>query len=386
MKKSFILLAILSLTNLLSAQVEVELTIENQQVVGTDFFFDVYLRRTATNPGAGDLYLGNADFVLTYNNGNFTNPVLTQDPDFSPGDCTFVPTNTSGLNTLFTQDQYFTNTALMLSGNEIRINLNGPTPGTQSNFDTRVARINQTASTHRLGGYKISGISNPTGTAGLEWKTTGTIVTQVFTLANTSPWASSAAEIVATNPSDFALPVQLNAFAAVAEGEKINLRWQSTSETNFSGYELQRSTNARDFTKIAWVFGKGGGGYEHTDADVRPGTTYYYRLKMLDLNGSFELSRVRSAKIEAAAVKDLQISPNPAFGYFKVNFETSQAGDATLEMINELGQVVMSKRYQFTEGSNSIMVNSVSFPAGNYWLKIHDADGTQTGKLVIGKR
>ena len=43
--------------------VSVDLTIENQAVVGTDFFFDVYLTRTGTN----DLYFANGDFVLFYN-------------------------------------------------------------------------------------------------------------------------------------------------------------------------------------------------------------------------------------------------------------------------------------------------------------------------------
>jgi hypothetical protein len=55
-------------------QVGVKLTIENQAIAGTNFLFDIVLTRTGSN----DLYLFGADFVLTFNSGNFTAPTITR--------------------------------------------------------------------------------------------------------------------------------------------------------------------------------------------------------------------------------------------------------------------------------------------------------------------
>lgn len=185
----------------MGAQVEAELTIENRLVSGSDFYFDIYLKTTAGS--SGDLYLGNADFVLTFSGGDFSSPNLSKAPASSPGDCNFLPTIATGSNPLFTRDQYFTNTSTDIPGAELTINLNGPSPGDQGTFDTRVAKIDGTAGVHRLGRFKISGVSNPNTNGGLVWKTTGSgIVTRVFTLQNSSPFTSSLANIVATDPDN----------------------------------------------------------------------------------------------------------------------------------------------------------------------------------------
>ena len=387
MKNLLTIFVFIFVSNALLGQVEVELTIENQTVVGTDFFFDLYLTRTATNPGAGDLYLGNADFVLTFNDGNFTNPVLGKNPAASPGGCTFVPTDNSGLNPLFTQDQYFNNTALAISGNELFINLNGPTPSSQTVFDTRVAKIDQSPSTHRLGGFKISGISTSNGTAGLTWKTSGGgVVTQVFTLANTSPWASTAADIIATNPASFPLPVALTSISANANEKSIMVDWKSQSETNLSGYELQRSTDGSAFSKMAFLNAVGGEyaqEYSHEDKDVRPGITYYYRLKMIDEDGSFSFSPVRSAKIEGSALDEMTISPNPAKGHTYIEFDAPREGNYILELFNEKGGMVYQKNYDFHEGQNSILLNAGRFSNGTYLVNIKMGDEVVSGKLVL---
>ncbi len=74
--------------SLVFGQVTVDLTIENQQAVGSDFFFDLYLTRTGTN----DLYLGTADFVLTFDSAAFTYTRACKRIDFGP-ESYFIPTD-----------------------------------------------------------------------------------------------------------------------------------------------------------------------------------------------------------------------------------------------------------------------------------------------------
>ena len=193
-KKATFILATQLLFTSLYGQVVAELYVENQLVSGTDFFFDIYLRRTAANPGSGDLYLGHTDFILTFDAACFADPVLSKYPAASPGNCLLVPTDASGPNTAATRDYYYTNLSTGISGNELFINLNGPSPADQAAFDAGVARVDQTAGTHRLGTFKISGLVNPSCSPALGWKLYGDgISTRIFSFGNTATWVSSPA-------------------------------------------------------------------------------------------------------------------------------------------------------------------------------------------------
>lgn len=168
-------------------QIQAEVCLENINAQGTDLFFDIYLR---TVPGSGgNLYLGNADFVLTFNTNNFNKPVLSKTGS-GAGFCAFIPTDPAG--TAFTQFAYFINTSPVIIGNELVINLNGPTPSNQADFDIQVARIDGTLDLHRLGRFRISGLIDPNGNMGLMWKSTGPgLITKIFTLSNTQPFIST---------------------------------------------------------------------------------------------------------------------------------------------------------------------------------------------------
>lgn len=197
MKKLFTILAIVLFASQMSAQVEAELNIENRTVSGSDFYFDIFLKTTGSS--SGDLYLSNADFVLSFSDGDFSNPTFEKES----GTCTLVPTDGSGSNTQETQTLYFDNTATTISGNEIIVNLNGPAPVDQSSFDTRVAKVEGAASTHRLGTFKITGLTNPNTNGGLAWKTLGDgVLSRVYSHAPSGSFVSTEVNLIATDPDN----------------------------------------------------------------------------------------------------------------------------------------------------------------------------------------
>ena len=73
------------------------------------------------------------------------------------------------------------------------------------------------------------------------------------------------------------------------------LNWNTATETNNHGFEVQRSTNRSEFVVTAFVEGKGTtteiNNYSYTDIDLEVGT-YSYRLKQVDYDGSFDYSEV----------------------------------------------------------------------------------------------
>ncbi len=96
------------------------------------------------------------------------------------------------------------------------------------------------------------------------------------------------------------LPVHLISFEAKAEKNANLLSWSSATETANIGYEVQASEDGVHFEKIGFVDGKhnyvGKSEYQFLDQNLKPSSIYYYRLKQMDLDGGFEVSRIISLK------------------------------------------------------------------------------------------
>lgn len=366
-----------------SAQVEVELTIQNQSVSGGNFQFDLYLRTTPTS--SGDLYLGNADFALGFNASSFTSPSLTK-VGTSPGACTFVPTDPSGLNTLFTQASYFDNTSPAgISGAEFVINLSGPTPGDQQAFDTRVAKVDGQVSLHRLGTFQLSGHNG--GSVDLQWKTSGVgVITQVFTLESTSPFTSSPADLVALNPPGSPLPVELAWFTAIRVNETdALLEWETASENGADRFEIQRSPDGKNWGTIGEQKAMGEivsrKKYEYLDhraghvANADGGI--FYRLRMVDRDGSFGFSPVRRVAFPVAE-KQMKVFPNPTKDVLNFSFP-KPLDDGELSILGAKGERVSIQKLGHETEAGSLGVGHL--PAGMYWLEVRSGGAVFTEKF-----
>ncbi|RME98963.1 MAG: T9SS C-terminal target domain-containing protein [Bacteroidetes bacterium] len=182
------------------------------------------------------------------------------------------------------------------------------------------------------------------------------------------------------------LPLDLLTFQATSKEDAIQLNWTSANEIDFAGYELQRSTNGRDFGKIAWVDGLGGeqNAYAYADKEVQRGRTYYYRLQMVDLDGSTSYSDIRTALLPAAkGGTTLVVQPNPAKGKFYASFELGSAVATTFELFAADGRRVYQQHYNLLEGPNQLMINTSPYPAGLYTAVVRSAGQEWTAQVVI---
>jgi len=96
--------------------------------------------------------------------------------------------------------------------------------------------------------------------------------------------------IVMSVTGDEVVPVELTSFTASANFGVVDLQWITATETNNSGFEVQRSDGS-DFETIAFVEGFGTTTerqeYSFSDRNVTMGK-YFYRLKQIDFDGTFE--------------------------------------------------------------------------------------------------
>jgi hypothetical protein len=109
--------------------------------------------------------------------------------------------------------------------------------------------------------------------------------------------------------------VVLNYFKATSQSDGILLEWETSSETNSSGFYILRSTNPDlNYTRINIYFlsdSEAGEGayYSFLDDELIPGFVYYYKLEAIDLDGSREFFGPVSAGFMLAAPT---ITPTPA--------------------------------------------------------------------------
>jgi hypothetical protein len=97
------------------------------------------------------------------------------------------------------------------------------------------------------------------------------------------------------------------------ESHSAALFWTTTEEINFELFEVERSLDTRTWFKIGKVKSKGGNGtfvtYRFTDNALAIGDTYY-RLKMIDRDGSYEYSAIKSLRRDFGNTK-VVVYPNP---------------------------------------------------------------------------
>lgn len=370
-----------------------ELSVANGHVVGSSFVFDVYLQATS-----GTVYLGGADLVLTFNAGNFTNPVVTKG---ATG--TFVLNNTVGDNSTQLGTTvgalYRQNTIVAaITSNEIILNVNTLSIADQETFDTDVAKVD--GALYKFGTYTVSGLTNSSGSMGLAWKTGGGgLTTKVYSFAATSPWNQALVTLSTPAIPNSPLPVELVSFTAVAAGRRIDLKWATATEVMNAGFAVERcmvdakagaTTNV--WREIAFVKGSGTTNAPHTyayrDAVASPGK-YLYRLKQVDADGNFAYG----GEVEAVAglqPEDYRLSanfPNPFNPTTTFRFAVRKAQLVTIRVFNAIGQEV---RTVFNAVAEPDVMYDVTFDAadcasGMYFYALKTQDRSEVRKMVLLK-
>lgn len=176
------------------------------------------------------------------------------------------------------------------------------------------------------------------------------------------------------------LPVKLTSFGAVNEGKGVRLNWASASEVNASHYELERSTSATGkFEKIGSVKAKGNStsatNYSLND-NALISSEYFYRLKIVDKDGSTEYSNV--ASIRNFNAPKFKIYPTLLSKGQNITVSTeSSTAKTDIQLTNLQGQVVKN----ISTTNANIAIETGSLNAGVYVLKLY-----RNGQLVTTEK
>jgi len=179
-----------------------------------------------------------------------------------------------------------------------------------------------------------------------------------------------------------ALPIELVDFSANALRDHILLTWETATEINNAGFEVQRSgADGQDFQKIGWVAGAGNAQtssfYSFKDFDVKVGQRYTYRLMQFDFDGTPTASPIVTASIKGNKLIVGAQYPNPvsAGKALQVPVYFPEATDLTLEVIDALGKIVFARQENLAEGNHLLTIDTDRLSTGVFRLRINANNG-----------
>jgi uncharacterized repeat protein (TIGR01451 family) len=172
------------------------------------------------------------------------------------------------------------------------------------------------------------------------------------------------------------LPVNLKDISANYINEKGRISWTTSTETNTLKFIVERSQDGASFLPIGSVAANGNSNqavnYQFEDAVLPDAKKVYYRILIIDRDGSEKISKIvfiytRGALVDAEI---LQVVPNPVTDRSVVRIYSKTNSKYQYALINSMGQKTVTQTVSFTEGNNEITIFKNQLPKGIYVFKL----------------
>jgi photosystem II stability/assembly factor-like uncharacterized protein len=186
------------------------------------------------------------------------------------------------------------------------------------------------------------------------------------------------------------LPVELTSFTAQVENQKVILKWATATELNNNGFEIQRKVAESDFATVGFVRGEGTTTnqkeYSYIDQDLTDGK-YFYRLKQVDYNGSYEYSNV--IEVDVRSLNDYALEqnyPNPFNPSTTIGYVLREKTNAKLILLNAIGEeVAVLVNEEQDKGFHKVDFKAANLPSGVYFYQLRAGDYTSVKKMILLK-
>ena len=182
-------------------------------------------------------------------------------------------------------------------------------------------------------------------------------------------------------PSCGTLPVSLKNFNAAKRTAKVALTWETESEINNDGFEIQRRIGNGQYKTVAFVDSKAPGGnsngasysYSFDDVENLPNGVAYYRLRQVDLDGKSIYSEIKAIRSNSKALF-ISVYPNPSRGTTNVAIPEG-VGVVDVALEDFTGKLV-----QRWNGINTRNLQLTNLKPGMYMLRVN---ARESGEQVV---
>ncbi len=218
-----------------------------------------------------------------------------------------------------------------------------------------------------------------------------------FTLSGITDYSEFSIGDGGANP----LPVELSSFAAKAADNSVTLNWETATEVNNYGFEIERrvgspkssvgSQSQNTWEKIGFIQGHGNSNsmkeYSFIDKTVLNGK-YFYRLKQIDNDGGYSYSKEVEVKTEVIPTEFalFQNYPNPFNPATTINYQLPANSFVTLKVYDVLGREVKSLINERQDaGYYKIEFGASSLSSGIYVYRIIADKFSSIKKCILVK-
>lgn len=173
------------------------------------------------------------------------------------------------------------------------------------------------------------------------------------------------------------LPVQLMTFTGTKQNASVVLNWQTASEQNTSYFEVQRSNDGQNFITLSQVraSGNSNSAKDYSFTDVKPRPVNFYRLRIVNTNGTSSLTRV--LMIRFADLVHMEVFPNPARNSVTIQV-TQPSGVVAVQVTDISGRLVKQMQLRSSGTTLSASLDISSLPGGMYFIRVND----ETMKII----
>jgi hypothetical protein len=186
------------------------------------------------------------------------------------------------------------------------------------------------------------------------------------------------------------VPVELTSFNALVNQDKVLLKWETATETNNKGFEIERQTNKLQWVKIGYAAGFGttteSKSYSFTDGNVSHGI-YCYRLKQIDFDGTGKYSKV--VEVNVALPDEFSLSqnfPNPFNPATQIEYSITENEFVSLKVYNTLGQLVENLvNENIKAGNHTVTFDGTNLSSGVYYYRLEAGNKVLVKKMLITK-
>ncbi len=186
-----------------------------------------------------------------------------------------------------------------------------------------------------------------------------------------------------TNP----LPVNFLYFNVRKQGKNIGLlSWKTAREANTSHYDVERSTDAVNFSFIGKVMANGNTSAEsnYTFTDNAPAKGFnYYRLKQVDRDGRFMYTAARFLNFDDLDAGSVKYYPNPTNGILNIELTDEMRKQEKWLTVSTSGGIVIDQVKIQANGNRVIPVSLGKYPKGIYFIQIKTACCNSTQRVVL---
>ncbi len=198
------------------------------------------------------------------------------------------------------------------------------------------------------------------------------------------------------NTAHGGLPVELTSFEYKQSGAALILNWETASEVNNFGFEVERKpskenkNNKAGWSKLGFIQGAGTTtlpqSYQFRDENILPGK-YLYRLKQIDLDGKYEYSDEIEAIVELPLIFSLEQNfPNPFNPATKIKYSIPAGQKVELKIFDLLGREITTLVNEYkSAGHYETEFNGEYLSSGIYLYRLTAGDYSETKKMLLLK-